>query len=121
MIKIARLWPAATIAAALVAAIFATTASSHQPHGATHKVLIKDFVYDPEVLPVKVGDTVTWINLDIVPHTVTSEDGSWDSGEIAPGGTWTATITAGTVTGIVGSYFCGYHPVMRSKLEKAPL
>ena len=76
MIKIARLWPAATIAAALVAAIFATTASSHQPHGATHKVLIKDFVYDPEVLPVKVGDTVTWINLDIVHHTVTSEDGS---------------------------------------------
>ena len=79
-------------------------------------MLIEGFVYDPEALPVRVGDTVTWTNRDIVPHTVTAEDGSWDSGEIAAGETWTMIITAETM----GNYFCAYHPGMRSRLDDEP-
>jgi len=32
-------------------------------------------------LSVQIGDRVTWTNLDIVPHTATTTDGSWDGGE----------------------------------------
>ena len=69
---------------------------------------------------VKLGDTITWTNRDIVPHTVTAEDADWDSGEILPGETWTMTVTEETFAEMSGAYFCGYHPVMRSSLEKAP-
>ena len=116
MTRTARPLLAASIAAALSAAVLALPASSNQPNTAAHAVLIEDFVFDPEALPVRAGDTVTWTNRDIVPHTVTAENGSWDSGEIAPGATWTMAITAETA----GSYFCGYHPEMRSRLEDAP-
>ncbi|TFG88373.1 MAG: copper-binding protein [Hyphomicrobiales bacterium] len=97
--------------------IATTAASSNQPASAAHQVLIERFAYDPEVLPVKIGDTVTWTNRDIVPHTVTAEDGSWDSGEIAPGATWSMTVTDQTFAETAGAYFCGYHPVMQSRLE----
>ncbi len=116
MTRIARTVLAVSIAAALSAAILALPASSNQRGDAAHAVLIEGFVYDPEALPVRVGDTVTWTNRDIVPHTVTAEDGSWDSGEIAAGETWTMTITAETM----GSYFCVYHPGMRSRLDDEP-
>ena len=116
MTRIARTFLAASIAAALSAAILALPASSNQRPGATHAVLIKDFVFDPEVLPVQMGDTVIWTNRDIVPHTVTAQDGSWDSGEIAAGETWTMIIT----DDFAGSYFCVYHPGMQSKVEVAP-
>ena len=66
---------------------------------------------------MRVGDTVTWTNLDSVPQTVTAEDGSWDSGEIAPGEIWTMTVTTKTIAKAAGGYFCVYHPGMRSKLE----
>lgn len=115
MTRIARPVLAASIAAALSAAILALPASSNQGPGAAHAVLIEGFVYRPGALPVQVGDTVTWTNRDIVPHTVTAEDGSWDSGEIASGETWTMTITAETA----GSYLCVYHPTMRAALVAA--
>ncbi len=116
MTRIARPFLAASIAAALSAAILALPASSNQRADTAHAVLIEGFVYDPEALPVRVGDTVTWTNRDIVPHTVMAEDGSWNSGKIAAGETWTMTITAETM----GSYFCVYHPRMRSRLDDEP-
>jgi amicyanin len=36
------------------------------------KVSIADFVFEPKELAVPVGTTVTWVNTDDVPHTVTS-------------------------------------------------
>ena len=36
---------------------------------------IKEFKYGPSVLTVPVGTTVTWVNHDEEPHTVTSEIG----------------------------------------------
>jgi hypothetical protein len=53
---------------------------------------------DP-TLAVRQGDTIEWINDDIVPHTATSTGGAFDSGAIAAGGTcrWTARAR-GTVS-----------------------
>ena len=67
-----------------------------------------DWGYDPAALEVGVGDTVVWTNTGSVDHTVTADDGSFDSGNIAPGGTWEFTFEE------VGeySYKCSPHPFM---------
>ena len=45
---------------------------------------------------MKVGDTIEWKNADIVPHTVTAVDKSFDSAAISPGHSWKFIVrTAG--------------------------
>jgi plastocyanin len=56
-----------------------------------------------------VGTTVEWANNDALPHTVTANDRSYDSGNIAPGRTYRHTFTkAGSY-----AYFCVLHPFMK--------
>jgi plastocyanin len=75
----------------------------------THVVTIEGMVFPPTTLTVKRGDTVTWRNKDLVPHTVTAK-GGFDSGEIAAGRSWSWVATApGTY-----EYVCAYHPAMRA-------
>jgi plastocyanin len=70
---------------------------------------IQDFKFLPERLEVEAGTTITWTNRDQVPHTVTADDGSWDSGLIAPGATWRRTFEEpGT-----HPFHCTPHPFMR--------
>ena len=46
----------------------------------THVIEIHKMKFQAGMLNVKIGDTVTWVNKDIVPHTATANDKSWDSG-----------------------------------------
>lgn len=62
------------------------------PQVGENEVNIFDYTFMPEQLEVTVGTTVTWVNNDVVVHTVTAEDGSFDSGEIDPGGTYSFTF-----------------------------
>ncbi|HEX2767146.1 MAG TPA: cupredoxin family copper-binding protein [Candidatus Limnocylindria bacterium] len=79
---------------------------------ATHTVQITDSAFATPVLTVRVGDTVTWTNVDDRPHTVTGQDGSFDSGNIDEGGTFSFTFTqAGTY-----DYLCEYHSEMRATI-----
>ena len=69
---------------------------------------IKDFWYTPDPLQIPVGTTVTWLNTAQQPHTVTDSIYSFDSGEIAPRGTFSFTFqTPGYYT-----YTCAIHPNM---------
>ncbi len=80
-----------------------------------------DQAYSPRSLTVTAGTTVTWTNEDIVPHTVTSgtsdgtvvsPDGTFDSGNIAVGDTWSVTFDEpGTF-----SYYCTPHPWMQGEV-----
>jgi plastocyanin len=66
--------------------------------------------YSPSPVTVVMGvnNTVSWVNNDSAPHTVTANDGSFDSGNLAPTGTFTFTFTTpGTYL-----YHCIYHPWM---------
>src|SRR4051812_47910830 len=55
--------------------------------------------YDPPTLTVNVGDKVTWQNNGEDVHTVTSDDGSFDSGDMKHGASWSYTFTTpGTYT-----------------------
>ena len=78
-----------------------------------HAVLIEGMRFQPEGLTVAAGDTVVWINRDMVPHTATSASGRFDSNEIAPGKSWTHTVRS---TGEFG-YICTYHPLMKAILR----
>jgi plastocyanin len=67
----------------------------------------------PEVLTLKAGDTVLWINKDIVAHTATSQAAGFDSGTIKPGKSWKHRLThAGEF-----AYSCTFHPVMKGTLQ----
>lgn len=78
----------------------------------THVVEIRGFEYSPSHLELAVGDTVVWINRDVVPHTATDSAGGWDSGRIANSGKWHwVAESEGRLR-----YLCTYHPSMRATL-----
>ena len=62
--------------------------------------------FEPATLTVAPGSTVRWFNDDALPHTVTAADSSWDSGNLAPGGSFERRFdSAGSY-----AYLCRYHP-----------
>jgi plastocyanin len=77
---------------------------------ALHTVQIDNMKFTPDNLNLIRGDSILWINKDIVPHTVTAEDNSFDSKSIAPGESWKMRPRkAGKVF-----YKCSFHPVMKA-------
>ena len=71
-------------------------------------VAIKNSAFDPDIVEISKGTTVTWTNDDGVPHTVTSISGAFDSGNINPGQTYSYTFNqAGPF-----EYRCANHPSM---------
>ena len=111
--------PAATTPAATNTPAIATptpTVKATPLPGHSQVVLIVNnsngsFGFSPATLTILPGTTVTWKNMSAAPHTVTSDDGqTFDSGNIAPGGTFTFKFT------VAGSYpyHCNIHPYMRA-------
>lgn len=79
----------------------------------THTVTIDASRFQPEELTVKAGDTVVWVNKDLVAHTATSKTGGFDSGIIVPGKSWKYRLEQ---TGEF-AYLCTYHPTMKATLS----
>ncbi len=85
--------------------------------GATQTtVAIGNMAFSPHTVVVATGATITWHNEDGVAHTVTSEGGWFDSGQLEPGGEfkWQAN-KPGTI-----SYHCGNHPGMEGVIIVQP-
>lgn len=78
--------------------------------GAGDSVSIQGFAFEPPDLQIAAGTEVTWTNDDPTAHTVTADDGSFDSGAIEPGKTFSVAID-GSVT-----YFCAIHPTMKGSI-----
>ena len=88
----------------------ATPVTSAAPAGGA--LTIQDFSFAPATLSVAVGTTVTWTNQGPSSHTVTADDGSFDSGTVHSGSTFSQTFaTAGTF-----SYHCNIHPDMMASV-----
>jgi len=105
------------IVAAFVATIFLNLVSTgHTAEPRRVVVEIRGFKFVPQRPALAPGDIVVWINKDIVPHTVTAKDGSWDSDLIEVGKQWTTKITRGMAT----DYFCAYHPMMKAGFSVSP-
>ena len=74
--------------------------------------------YSPPTIRVMLGvnNTITWVNNDNAPHTVTATDGSFNSGNLNAGQSWTHTFNSpGTY-----SYYCSYHPWMKGTVIVLP-
>lgn len=83
------------------------------PPSRVHMVEIRGMAFHPAELTVATGDTVVWINRDVVPHTATASGPQpWDTGNLLPGeqGRYTAQSV-----GVI-NYICAWHPTMRAKL-----
>jgi plastocyanin len=78
----------------------------------THTVTIDASRFEPETLSVVAGDTIVWVNKDVVAHTATSKPGAFDSGLIAPGKSWKYQPKRGDF-----AYTCTYHPTMNGTLR----
>jgi plastocyanin len=70
-----------------------TAAPSGQATVNATEAEIRALKFTQERIEIAVGTTVRWTNNDQLQHTVTANDGSWDSGLINPGGSWTHTFT----------------------------
>jgi len=78
---------------------------------ATHTVVIDKMKYAP-VPPLKVGDTVVFVNKDIFRHTVTASNNSFNI-DLMPGKSGSLHInSAGHAT-----FYCKYHPGMRGSMD----
>ena len=94
----------------------ATSQAPAAPAGGATAVSIKDFAFGPATASVPTGSKVTWTNNDTTAHTVTFDDGSGDSGNIAPGSTFDQTFaTAGTF-----NYHCTIHSSMHGTVTVTP-
>lgn len=73
---------------------------------------IKNFTFSPNTISIKKGTNVVWINNDSAPHTITSDLGDFDSGTIAPGGSFNRTFNSlGTI-----NYHCDIHKTMKGSI-----
>lgn len=110
-------WSRATVG--LIVAVFTATIvlysqfESDASEGQRVVIEIRSFEFVPARPAVKAGDVVVWKNKDIVPHTATAKDESWDSGEIASGGEWQMIVTAD----MLADYYCIFHPTMVASLD----
>lgn len=75
-----------------------------------HVVEIKDMKFQPAELKVNEGDTVIWINQDIVAHDVTEKDKAWASPVLNAGESWEKVVTKSD------AYYCSIHITMTGKL-----
>jgi plastocyanin len=73
----------------------------------THEVQVKDSSFTPATLQAKVGDTISWVNLGKIPHTVTAKDHSFDK-TLKPGQRFNLVLTKAGTT----EYVCTPHPQM---------
>ena len=103
----------AVATAILVATAGPLVAVGQEPGQVVHRIEIRQLEFVPRTLEAAPGDRIVWVNLDIVPHTASAQDGSWDSDHLAPGAEWAMTVPAS----ISSSYFCRYHPTMAAALR----
>jgi plastocyanin len=97
---------------AVAAASSLLVLASASPAATDSSVQIVYRAYQPAQLTVVAGQTVTWRNSGLGPHTVTSDAGLFDSGALQTGDTFSYTFSApGTY-----AYSCTIHPTMHGKV-----
>jgi plastocyanin len=75
-------------------------------------IVISDFSFEPNMITIQAGTIVEWTNEDSVPHTITADDGAFDSGKIDKGATYPHLFSKpGTY-----AYHCSVHPSMKATI-----
>ena len=70
---------------------------------------MRQMAFAPDHIEITAGTTLVWTNQDQLVHTVTADDSSWTSGDVAPGASWSRSFaTPGTY-----AFHCTPHPFMK--------
>lgn len=101
-----------------VAALLLLLSSVGAPKAEAREVVVRMLPgnqFSPASITINVGDKVTWMNADTVPHTSTSTDRVWDSGTVRPGQRFSYTFKqAGNFP-----YVCLFHAGMQGTVTVA--
>jgi len=99
----------------LMVAVLAFGALAIPAHAATIQIVMENLVISPAEVSAKVGDTVEWVNKDVLAHTATANNGDFDV-MLPPKKTGTLVLKkAGTF-----DYYCRFHPNMKATLKVEP-
>jgi plastocyanin len=97
-----------TLALGAMAGLVTIALAAVPARAADTEVKIDNFTYNPQQITVKAGTTVTWINHDDIPHTVTSQTMRFKSNALDTDDKFSFTFaTPGSYP-----YFCALHPHM---------
>lgn len=75
-------------------------------------VSIEDYLFDPSSLEIEAGRAIRFVNNGGTKHTASSDDGSWGSGTLNPGETFTRYFEEADEIDI----HCAYHSSMEGTL-----
>lgn len=101
-----RIWLLLSVSVMLLSA---GCGSSYTPQ--VHTVVIKGLKFLPNTLTVHRGDTIKWINKDLVLHDVTNVNLlSETSGPMKTDAVWKMAVTEDL------DYFCSLHVIMKGKV-----
>ena len=98
-----------------------TPSTTNPPAGSANVVTITitgvkgALSFSPNPATCAVGQTVVFMNADVVAHRVVLDDGSVDTGTIAPG----ASSTPQALGAVSKPYHCSIHPSMVGSLNSA--
>jgi plastocyanin len=92
-----------------------TLGNSVSAQAATIQISMENMVIAPAETSAKVGDTIEWVNKDILVHTATARNGDWDVMMPAKKTVTLVLKKAGTI-----DYYCRFHPNMKATLTVAP-
>src|SRR4051812_19940927 len=81
----------------------------------TVQIVMDKMAFAPAETRASVGDTIEWVNNDILAHTATARNGDWEMAI-------TAKKTVSVVLKKAGplDYYCRYHPNMTGRIVVAP-
>ena len=77
----------------------------------SHTIVISSMQFNPVELVIPKGDTVEFVNKDLVIHDITQDpDKTWSSSKLSPGQAYKVVIRLNT------NYYCSIHPGMKGKI-----
>jgi plastocyanin len=92
--------------------LVATASAATRP--STHPIVIEKMRFGAVPANIHAGDTIVWINRDVVAHTATARNGSFDVELPAGASVRMVAATAGKIP-----FYCRYHPTMQGSLVVA--
>jgi plastocyanin len=80
-----------------------------------HTIVISSMQFNPAELTLQKGDTVVFVNKDLVVHDISQDpDKAWTSSNLTPGQSYKMAVRESS------NYYCSIHPTMKGKLIVQP-
>jgi plastocyanin len=96
-------------------AVMGSVMNAVSAHAETIQIIIDKMVFSPTETKASVGDTIEWVDKDILSHTATARNGDWDVVIAANKTVRLVLKRAGPI-----DYYCRFHPNMTGRIVVSP-